>query len=118
MLHGIVMHSRECAQQIYLVQAKAQGCKQTQEANTWHPQITKTILHQQVASLESGLEGDGLSKRSADGTPATLQTLQANISLASSKCALTRCVRSHLNFSCTASAKLGTVTLQQHTGKP
>ena len=57
----------------YLVQTKAQGCQQSQEADTWHPQVTKTVLHQHVASLEGGLESDGLSKRGPHSTPATLQ---------------------------------------------
>lgn len=61
------------------MQAKSQGRQQSQEADTRHPQVTETVLHQHVASLESGLEGDGLSKGSANSTPATLQAAQTHI---------------------------------------
>ena len=55
---SVIVSSTEKAQQVYLVQTKAQGCKQAQEADTGHPQITKAVLHQHAISLESGLEGN------------------------------------------------------------
>lgn len=69
----------------HLVQAESQGRQQAQEADARHPQVSQAILHQQVVTLEGGLEGDGLAKGGPQSTPAALQPRQQRLDAAAAE---------------------------------
>ena len=54
------------------MQTEAEGGQQPSQADDGHPQIAQAILHQQVAALERGLEGNGFAARAARCAPASL----------------------------------------------
>ena len=55
-----------------LVQTEAEGGQQPSQADDGHPQVAQAVLHQQVATLQRGLEGDGFAAGAARCAPASL----------------------------------------------
>ena len=55
-----------------LVQSEAEGGQQPSQADDGHPQVAQAVLHQQVAALQRGLEGDGFAACAACCSPASL----------------------------------------------
>ena len=55
-----------------LVETEAEGGQKPSQADDGHPQVTQAVFHQQVATLQRGLEGDGFAACAARRAPARL----------------------------------------------